>query len=243
MARTAAVLIVGNEILSGKCPDENIAYLASQLFSLGVALRRVVVCPDEVEIIARDVNELRNAHDVLITTGGVGPTHDDVTIAGVALAFGVPVVQSEEMATLLRSHYKERLTPDHLRMAEMPSGATLVRNASVPWPTVAMHNVFIFPGVPELLKLKFPVLHERLRDGDAFTNVSVFTFCDEGEIAASLNDVVRRFPDVSVGSYVKWRGTDYTTKLTFDAKSSAAANAAADAFVATIPADKLVRRA
>lgn len=242
MARTAAVLIVGNEILSGKVQDENVSYLATQLFALGVTLRRVVVCPDEVELIARDVNELRLAHDFLITTGGVGPTHDDMTIAGVAHAFGVPVVQSAEMAELLRSHYKQRLTDDHLRMADMPSGATLVRNANVPWPTVAMENVFIFPGVPELLKLKFPVLHERIRDGAGFTNVSVYTLCDEGEIAASLTDVVRRFSTVSVGSYVKWRGTDYTTKLTFDAKDANDANAAADAFVATIEPAKVVHR-
>lgn len=241
MPRTAAILVIGNEILTGKVKDENVSILATEFFALGVSLRRVIVCPDEVEVIAREVNRLRSEHDFVITTGGVGPTHDDVTIEGVALAFEKPVVRSAEMESLLRAHYKNRITEGHLRMANMPEGAELVRNAAIPWPTVAMENVYVFPGVPELLKLKFPVLRERLRDGASFVTRAVYTMCDEGEIAELLTSLVVAHPDVSIGSYIQWRGTDYTTKLTFDAKDAAAAQSAADAFVFGIAKDKFVR--
>ncbi|MBK8169503.1 MAG: competence/damage-inducible protein A [Sandaracinaceae bacterium] len=240
MARTAAILIIGNEILTGKVKDQNVALLAAEFFALGVSLRRVVVCPDEVEVIARDVNELRLTHDFVITTGGVGPTHDDVTIQGVAAAFGRNITRSAEMEERLRAHYKERITEGHLRMADMPEGADLVRNAEVPWPTVAVENVFIFPGVPELLKLKFPVLRDRLRDGAPFATRAVYTLCDEGEIAELLISLVKAHPEVAIGSYIKWRGTDYTTKLTFDGKDSGAVDRAADALIAAIPQEKLV---
>lgn len=241
MPRTAAILVIGNEILTGKVKDENVSILAKEFFALGVSLRRVVVCPDEIDVIAQNVNALRCDHDFVITTGGVGPTHDDVTIEGVALAFKKPVVRSTEMENLLRSHYKNRITEGHLRMANMPEGAELVRNAAIPWPTVAMENVYVFPGVPELLKLKFPVLRERLRDGTSFVSRAVYTLCDEGEIAGLLTSLVVAHPEVSIGSYIQWRGTDYTTKLTFDAKDEAAAQRAADAFILGIAKEKFVR--
>lgn len=240
MARTAAILVVGNEILSGKIADANVAFLARELFALGVALRRVVVCPDEVDVIARDVNELRRTHDVVITTGGVGPTHDDVTIAGVAAAFGRPVVRPPELEAMLRGHYQERLTEGHLRMANVPEGAELLASPEIPWPTPCIENVYVFPGVPDLIRLKFPLLRARLYDGAAFVSRAVFTLCDEGEIAALLDRVVAAHPDVAIGSYPQWKGQDYKTKLTFDGKDLAAVERAVAALVAGIPRDKLV---
>ena len=240
MAETAAILIIGNEVLTGKVVDENVAYLAKELFSLGVALRRVIVCPDEIEIIGRDIRELSASHDVVITTGGVGPTHDDVTIDGIAHGFGVPVVRSQETEALLRAHYKERVTEGHLRMADIPEGAELLRTAEMRWPTVMMRNVAIFPGVPELVKLKFPLIRERIRANRSFTTRTVYTFCDEGEIAALLHELVAAHPTVTIGSYVKWRSTDYTTKLTFDGSSAADVERAANALRTALPSDKLV---
>lgn len=240
MAKTAAILIIGNEVLTGKVEEANVAYLAKELFALGIELRRVIVCPDIVETIAADVNALRAAHDVVFTTGGVGPTHDDVTIEGIALGFGVPVVASEDMLALLRGHYRERATAGHLRMADIPQGAELIHSAEIAWPTVAMQNVIILPGVPELVKLKFPVLRARLATGTSFSNETVYTLCDEGEIAALLHEIVARHPNVTVGSYVKWRSSDYTTKITFDALSRDDAERAANDLRSALAPEKLV---
>src|SRR5262249_47858195 len=122
---TAAMIVIGDEILSGKVEEANVAVLARMLWSLGILLRRVLVVGDEIDTIAREVGELRGAHDWLFTSGGVGPTHDDVTIDAVARAFGVRVVSSPEMEAMLRAHYRERCTEGHLRMALVPEGASL----------------------------------------------------------------------------------------------------------------------
>src|SRR5207249_4156658 len=124
-AKTAAVLVIGNELLSGKVEEANVPVLARTLRALGVELRRVVMVLDHIPTIAREVKELASTHDWLFTSGGVGPTHDDVTIEAVALAFGVPVVMSPLMESMLRDHYRERITEGHLRMALIPAGAAL----------------------------------------------------------------------------------------------------------------------
>jgi molybdenum cofactor synthesis domain-containing protein len=240
MAETAAILVIGNEILTGKVEDRNVAYLAGELFALGVSLRRVVVCPDVVDVIAEEVRALRASHDVVLTTGGVGPTHDDVTIAAIARAFGRAVVRDASMESMLRAHYRERLTEGHLRMADVPEGAELLRSAEVPWPTVSVGNVIVFPGVPELVRLKFPALRDRLRSAGAFVSRAVFTKCDEGEIAAVLDRVVAAHPNVVIGSYPQWQREGYRTKLTFDGRDPAAVAAAADDFAAGIGAENVV---
>jgi molybdenum cofactor synthesis domain-containing protein len=240
MAETAAVLVIGNEILTGKVEDRNVAYLASELFALGVSLRRVVMCPDVAEVIAEEVRALRAAHDVVLTTGGVGPTHDDVTIAGVALAFDRRVVRDPSLELMLRAHYRERLTEGHLRMADIPEGAELLRSAEVPWPTVAIGNVIVLPGVPELVRLKFPPLRERLRASGGFVSRAVYTRCEEGEIAAVLDRVVAAHPTVSVGSYPQWQREGYRTKLTFDGRDMDAVARAAEDFVAGVGTDNVV---
>src|SRR5438876_153397 len=124
-AKTAAVLVIGNELLSGRVEDANVAVLARALRDLGVELRRVVMVQDDIPTIAREVKELAKTHDWLFTSGGVGPTHDDVTIEAVAEAFGVGVVTSPLMEKMLRDHYQERITDGHLRMALIPEGAAL----------------------------------------------------------------------------------------------------------------------
>jgi molybdenum cofactor synthesis domain-containing protein len=242
MARTAAILVVGNEILSGKIPDANVAFLAHELFTLGIALRRVVVCPDDVDVIARDVDALRRTHDVVITTGGVGPTHDDVTIAGVAAAFGRPVVRPPHLVAMLTAHYAERLTEGHLRMAGVPEGAELLASPEIRWPTPYVENVYVLPGVPELVKLKFPLIRARLEDGASFVSRAVYTLCEEGEIAALLDRVVAAHPDVAIGSYPQWRGEDYKTKLTFDGRDPVAVDRAVADLISGIPKEKLVEK-
>lgn len=240
MPKTAAVLVIGNEILTGKIQDLNVAFIARELFALGVTLRRVIVCPDEIDVIVRDLNELRSTHDFVFTTGGVGPTHDDVTIAAVAKAFGRAVVRDEAMASMLRARYAERVGEGHLRMADVPQGAELLSTPEIPWPTVNLENVYVFPGVPELVRLKFPQLWERLRDGDGFTSRAIFTLHDEADIADLLDRVVAAHPAVGIGSYPQWRNPRFRTKLTFDSKDVAEIDAAIAELVAGIAPEKLV---
>ena len=242
MPRTAAALIIGNEILSGKIADTNTTLLAQALFDLGIELRRVVVCPDEIETIGNDLTELRAGHDLVFTSGGVGPTHDDVTIDGVAASFGRPVVRSVAVEKMIRHYYGDRTTDAHLRMANMPEGAEMIRSSEAPWPTVVIENVFVLPGVPEIFELKLADLHKRLDEGYKFHSQAVYTLCDEGEIANLLERIAEAFPGVMVGSYVKWRAEDYRTKLTFDGTDPDTVAKAADMLVAELDAKLFVRR-
>ncbi|MDD9937215.1 MAG: molybdopterin-binding protein [Myxococcales bacterium] len=241
MPRTAAALIIGNEILTGKIQEANLAYLGQELFKLGIVLERAVVCRDDVDVIAEDLNGLRADHDFVFTSGGVGPTHDDLTMPSIAKAFGVALVRAPEIETLIRGYHKDRVTDDHLRMADIPEGSKLFANEDVPWPTVAIENVFIFPGVPEIFRLKFPILRPHLADGRSFFSRAVYTNCDEGEIAALLGEAAQGNPELFIGSYPRFRGQDYRLKVTVDGEDEADVDAALDAIIAGLPADKIVR--
>jgi molybdenum cofactor synthesis domain-containing protein len=237
-APTAAAVVIGDEILSGKVEEANVATLARTLRSLGVLLRRVVVVMDDIDAIVHEVRELSKAHDWLFTSGGVGPTHDDVTVEAVAKAFDVRVVSSPPMEAMLRAHYKERCTPGHLRMALVPEGASLEVTAEVTWPTIRLGNTWLLPGIPEVFRMKLPVVvaHLAQRSGRAFVSHAAYVKMDEGELKPLLDQVVASFPDVSVGSYPKWLDPSYKTKLTFDGRDEARVLSARDAFVASLPA-------
>jgi molybdenum cofactor synthesis domain-containing protein len=239
--RTAAALIIGNELLSGKIAEANLLVLARALRELGVLLSRAVLVLDDVAVIAREVRDLSASHDVVFTSGGVGPTHDDLTIEGVACAFGTAVVAAPEIEALIRRHYGDRTTVDHLLMARIPEGARLVSSASVPWPTVVMRNVWVLPGVPEVFQMKLPHIRGELAGDTPFFSLAVFTRLDEGELKPLLDGVVAAHRDVEIGSYPKWHDPEYRTKLTFDGLDEVAVRAARDAFVAGLPAEALVR--
>jgi molybdenum cofactor synthesis domain-containing protein len=240
-AKTAAMLIIGNELLSGKVQDANLAVLAMTLRQLGVHLKRVVMVPDDVDTIAREVGELATAYDWLFTSGGVGPTHDDVTIEAVAKAFGVPVVVSPTMASMLEAHYGARCTEAHLRMALIPEGAALETTDEIRWPTVRIRNTWVMPGIPEVFKMKIPVVVTKLGQSRAFVSCAVYTKMDEGDLKPLLDRVVASFPDVDVGSYPKWMDSTYRTKLTFDGRDADRVHQARDAFVATLPEGEPLR--
>ena len=234
---TAAALIVGDEILSGKVDEANAAALARTLRALGILLRRVVVVMDDIDTIAREVRDLSARHDWLFTSGGVGPTHDDLTIEAVARAFGTRVVSSPQMEAMLRAHYKDRCTAGHLRMALMPEGASLEVTPEVTWPTIRLRNTWLLPGIPEVFRMKLAVVTARIGvAGRAFVSHGVCVRMDEGELKPLLDCVVRAFPDVSIGSYPRWLEAPYKTRLTFDARDEARVLAARDAFVALLPA-------
>jgi molybdenum cofactor synthesis domain-containing protein len=243
MARTAAALVIGNEILSGKVQDANTFALAGELRGLGIELRRVVVVPDEIDAIAAEVNALRASHDYLFTSGGVGPTHDDVTMAAVARALGRRLARHAALEGMLRAFYGERCSESHLRMADVVEGTELWMTHPPTWPTFVLGNVYVLPGVPEIFRWTLAAVRERLRrPGEAFVSRSVYTRADEGEIKPWLDAVVARFPAIAVGSYPRFRDSDHRVRVTFDGRAEAEVDAAADAFVALLPPAALVRR-
>jgi molybdenum cofactor synthesis domain-containing protein len=241
MARTAAVLIIGNEILTGKIQETNMRELAAELFKLGISLERAVICRDQVDTIATDLDLLRHRHDVVFTTGGVGPTHDDVTHRAVAQCFGRPLVRSAELEALIRGALGERCTEGHLLMADVPEGAQLISSKEVRWPTVLIENVFVLPGLPKVFRLKLPGLRDLLRGSESpFITRAVYTTCDEGELAKPMARVAELHSDVSIGSYPVTDRPEYRVKLTVDGTDLASIERAELALRALIPSDKLV---
>src|SRR5437867_13311924 len=142
MPRTAGIILVGNEILSGKSADANAAYLCRELRALGVDVRRISVIPDEIPLIAQEVTAFSRAHDVVFTSGGVGPTHDDVTIEGVAMALGRKVIVHPDIADKLTAFYGDKINAARLKMAEVPEGAELLRDVSLNFPTIKVENIY-----------------------------------------------------------------------------------------------------
>lgn len=234
IAESAAAVLIGNELLSGKVHEANLVELARTLRALGIALRRVVMIPDEMDLIASEVAAFSRSHDVVFTSGGVGPTHDDLTLDAVAKAFGVEARLDESMAEMLRSAYGERCTEHHLRMARVPEGAFLATTSAERWPTVVMRNVWVLPGVPQIFRSKLCVVREWVRGPVPFHSRAVLTRLDEGSLKPLLDRVVEAHPGVEVGSYPKWFDASYKTKITFDSRDAAAVEAALAAFVGAL---------
>jgi molybdopterin-biosynthesis enzyme MoeA-like protein len=219
VVRHAAAVIIGAELLSGKVRDENLFALSGTLRALGIELSKVVFCPDKQETIAEEVRTSARKFDVVFTSGGVGPTHDDVTIDGVCEALGVPAVTSPVLEALLTKIYGENTTAAHLRMARIPQGAFLAEAADIRWPTIVAENIWILPGVPELFRMKLVTVRAKLRGPMPFFSHEVFCTVEETEIKPVLDEIVARFPDVEVGSYPKWFDKRYKTRVTFDSRS------------------------
>lgn len=241
--RTAAALIIGNELLSGKITDANVVVLARTLRALGVRFARVVMILDDVDTIAQEVRALARTHDVVFTSGGVGPTHDDLTVEAVAKAFDVPVEMAPSMERMLRDYYGDRITEGHLLMARVPRGSRLVTGPDMPWPAVVTENVWVLPGIPAIFAAKMPLVRAELGGGRPFVSRHVCVSLDEGEIKHLLDAVVDAHADVEIGSYPRWNDAAYKTKLTFDGLDESRVLAARDAFVALIPPSAIVATA
>jgi molybdenum cofactor synthesis domain-containing protein len=236
----AGIILVGNEILSGKVVDANAAYLCRELRGLGVDVRRIAVIPDDVEEIAREVALFSREFDVVFTSGGVGPTHDDVTIEGVARALGVRVVRHPSLVALLERHYQGLLREAHLKMAEIPEGADLLADGHVRFPTILMRNVYVLPGVPEIFRQKFEALRDRFR-GQPFHLRQVFVSLGEGMLAAYLNELLADFPTLLLGSYPEFSNPEYRVKVTLESRDAAYLERALTAFLGALPAGCVVR--
>jgi molybdenum cofactor synthesis domain-containing protein len=216
LARTAAAVVIGNELLSGKVQDQNVLELSRVLRELGVRLNRVVVVPDDVAAIAEEVGAARQRADVVFTSGGVGPTHDDLTIEAVARAFDVPVVRDATLEALLENAYAGRCTSHHLRMAAVPRGARLLGADGITWPAIVLENVWMLPGVPEIFRAKLKIVSTWVRGPGPILTRSVLTVLEEPELKPLLDAIVERFADVEVGSYPRYRDPEYRTRITFD---------------------------
>jgi FAD synthetase len=240
MPKTAGIILVGNEILSGKIEDANAVYLCRELRRLGVDVGKITVIPDEVETIADEVAAAHRAWDAVFTSGGVGPTHDDVTIEGVARALGVAVVRHPHLVDLLRQHYGERLNEAHLKMAEVPEGAELVGVETLRFPTIVMGNVYVLPGVPEIFRQKFDAIRERFR-GDPIHLRNVFVSIGEGTLAAHLNELLRRYPALQLGSYPEFANPEYRVKVTLESRDLGYLETALTVFLQRLPGDAVVK--
>ena len=200
---TAALLVIGDEILSGRTQDKNIAQVADWLNRQGIRLGEVRVVPDSEPRIAGAVNELRKTYDYLLTTGGIGPTHDDITVDSIAAAFGVPVIVHPEARRILEDYYAKRggVTDARLRMARVPDGAELIPNPLSGAPGVKMHNVYILAGVPSIAANMLEALDGKLQGGRPVVSVTVGAYAAESEVADLLRETEAAHSGVAIGSY------------------------------------------
>lgn len=237
MNRTAAALIIGNELLTGKTQESNLIELARLLRSLGIALSRVVIVPDNQSIIAKEVSELASSHDYLFTSGGVGPTHDDVTQEGIAAAFQVSVITHPVLEKMVRQYYRNDINAGKLRLALVPEGARLVYASSSRWPVTVMKNVWLLPGIPEIFRSKLPIIREHLDTENPFITRSVFTQMEEPDLKEILDEVVKGHPRVEIGSYPSWSNPKYRTKITFDGTVQESVDQATQDLLDRLPPD------
>lgn len=226
---TAAVLLIGNEILSGRTKDANLNYLATELTAVGVRLMEARVVPDVPEAIIKAVNELRVAYDYVFTTGGIGPTHDDITSECIAQAFGLPLVKNPRAVRLLTDHYGEaNLTEARLRMAQMPEGATLIENPISTAPGFQIRNVFVLAGVPAICRAMFDGLKNRLRTGDKVLSTTISAHVGEGVIAKGLGELQTRYRQLEIGSYPFFRQGRFGASFVLRGTDAAALKSAAE---------------
>jgi molybdenum cofactor synthesis domain-containing protein len=204
---TAALLVIGDEILSGRTHDKNIAQVAGWLGVQGIRLKEVRVVADDTAAIVAAVNALKAANDYLFTTGGIGPTHDDITVDAVAEALGVPVVVHPEARAILERYYESRggLNEARLRMARVPEGAELIRNKMSGAPGIQIGNVFLMAGVPAITAGMLDALTGELEGGLPLLSRTVGSWAPESEVADLLRETEKAYQGVAIGSYPFFR--------------------------------------
>jgi len=238
--RTAGILIIGNEILSGKVLDTNSPFLARELRQLGVTVRRILTVPDELDEIARAVAEFHTSYDLVFTSGGVGPTHDDVTMEGVARGLGRRVIRHPAIEGRIREYFKEQVNEARLKMSEVPEGAELIVDGRLGFPTIKCENLYILPGIPDILEQKFVALRDRFAVAPYHLHV-VYTSEGEGSIAEHLNATLAAFPELLLGSYPKMGDPEYAVKLTLESKDRDYVERALSHLLRLLPRESVVR--
>jgi len=242
-ATRAAVLVVGSEVLSGKVRDENGPYLAGRLRALGVGLTAIHTVPDRVDAIVEILQLERHRVDWLFTCGGVGPTHDDLTLAAVARALGRPLERDERLAGILRTmharfHAGAALPDAALRMAELPRGTRLLGDPE--FPTLVVESVAMLPGVPSFLRHQFEHIAD-LVVGAPFHLVCLYLRLGEDRIADPLGRVARSHPEVEIGSYPRFDGADHLVRVTLEGRDRDRVRAAARETLAALPDGAVLR--
>jgi molybdenum cofactor synthesis domain-containing protein len=240
MQRAVAIVVIGNEILSAKVEDSNAPWLVKELRAVGMPVLRIVTIPDEIPVIAQTVRTCAHEFEQVITTGGVGPTLDDVTIEAVALALGRKLVVEPRLETAIRQHYGAATLPAHLKMALVPEGATLTDPPGAIWPVVDVANVLVLPGDPSIMRRKFTSIRERFRRTPPCLR-RVYLCGDEGFVAPHLDLVHAAHPTVQLGSYPRYDGRAVEVMVTLEAADAAAVEAAVALFLRSIDPAMLVR--
>jgi molybdenum cofactor synthesis domain-containing protein len=241
---TAAMIVIGDEILSGRTKDRNIGHLADVMAAIGVDLREVRIVADEEEDIAAAVNAVRGRYTYVFTTGGIGPTHDDITADSVARAFGVPCEYDEKAYRMLEEHYAARgmeFTDARKRMARMPRGAEHIDNPVSLAPGFRISNVHVMAGVPAIFQAMLDNVIPTLRTGAKLLSATIPCRFGEGTIGGPLGEIQKNHPDTIIGSYPKYLDGSFWTELVVRARDEGAlerAKAAVEAMLVTIEMEK-----
>ncbi len=238
--RSAALVVVGNEILSGKIRDSNAYFAALELRKNGVELKRIAVIPDDLDAIAEEVSYCAQRFDFVLTSGGVGPTHDDLTMEGVARAFKRRLVTHPELARLIRGYMGERANAASLKMAEVPEGATLHEAGDIRFPTVQIENVYVLPGIPQLFETKLLGLVPRFQ-ADPYFMRAIYTRLNESALAEHLNATLENYPRLLLGSYPRIGDSEYRVKLTLESKDHEYLENAFKHLLDLLPRDTVVK--
>lgn len=218
---TAAILVIGDEILSGRTKDKNIGYIAEYLTAIGIDLSEVRVVPDVEARIVSALNALRADYDYVFTTGGIGPTHDDITADCIAKAFGVPIDVDPRAVAMLKERFSDaELTPARLRMARIPAGADLVPNAVSKAPGFRIGNVIVMAGVPSIMQSMLDAVAPSLSTGRKMLSETIDAGLPEGAVAEPLGAIARANPDTMIGSYPYFDGNRYATRLVVRARDA-----------------------
>jgi molybdenum cofactor synthesis domain-containing protein len=230
---TACLIIIGNEILSGRTVDANLSYIATRLGEIGIKMAQARVVPDDEGAIVEAVNACRARHSYVFTTGGIGPTHDDITAACVAKAFGRRFGRHPEAERRLLAYYpRERVNEARMSMADMPEGAELIDNPISVAPGFRVENVYVLPGVPKIMQAMLDGLLPTLKGGARVLSRAITVLAPEGDVAAAgLGDIQARFPMLEIGSYPFWRPEGPGTTIVFRGTEQAAIDAAAEALL------------
>jgi FAD synthetase len=239
VGKTAGIIIIGDEILSGKIQDYNSFFMAQELWSHGIQLCRISIISDSVDEIAEEVRKYSERFDFVFTSGGIGPTHDDVTIAGVSKGFHVRTVVNPSLKELLGKK-QLLLSPEAMKMAEVPEGAELFDDETLSFPLIKFRNVFIFPGIPQLLRKKFLAV-EKLFDEPLIHLKKIYLNESESEIAPVLNELVKRYENVKIGSYPVLDNKEYKVMVTLESLDKAGLKNTLDDLLGRVPAAKLMR--
>ena len=234
------IIVIGDEVLSGKVEDINSTWLIEQLRELGGRVREVAIIPDDLDVIAATVRRFSASFSTVFTTGGIGPTHDDLTMKGVGRAFDRPLVESPELIAAIRGFFGDERVEAYRVMARVPEGTVMEHDGELPFPSTRFDNVWILPGDPKVMRLKFNAVKESFRQ-NPFHLRRIYTTLEEGDILELLAETEAAVAEVSVGSYPVYGNPDYKVQVTVESKNASAVDEAAGRIRDGLGADSIFK--